>query len=365
MRVRSSATVALVFLGIVFGWTSAAAGQYGGIQRTLFRGAEFAGNNRFWSNPQTGPLFDFNIFEQRVEYNRAGGGYTYEFMRFFGPDSFNNQTTLDLGPLKVEMSLDPTLVASGQPAGIHGRMGYTTRFIPEVFFEGQTGQRAFNNFSGIGSFVPVPLRYTVSFNAGVQDFEWSGNALLDMNGRINALGFYDFEMRFTNVGSFEAGGLVLQDEQVTDFDIGPINVSGNIGFDFLAGLLQADGATTDALPPRIYSGAAQKDKTIDELIARLNAGEGLSDSEMKFLAERMFAAAFTADPIGVMTNGMPSEVPGFEGLAFAMSASLDDGSDGGPQNRLAPPVPEPGTLGLLLIVAIGHAAVRSHLRRRH
>ncbi|MCA9297329.1 MAG: hypothetical protein KC983_12450, partial [Phycisphaerales bacterium] len=112
----------------------------GSLAQTLFRGAEYAGNPQFLSQPQNGPLFNFNAFTQRVEYNRAGDGYTYEFFRFFGSDSYGNQNFLDLGPLNVQLFPDQALGQS-QYTGIHGRTGFTTRFIPEVFFEAETGER--------------------------------------------------------------------------------------------------------------------------------------------------------------------------------------------------------------------------------
>jgi hypothetical protein len=365
MQLRWNAIRAFVFGAIILGLTPGASAQFGSLQRTLFRGAEYAGNNLFLSSPQGGPLFENNIFRQRVEFNRAGQGYTYESFRFFGPDSFGNTDTLDLGPFKIELGIDPVLLQSSQPVGIHNRAGYTTRFIPEVFFESQTGQRSFNQFSGLTTFTPTPLHYAVTFNAGIQDFEWSGNALIDMGGRINVLGFYDFDLQFTNVGSHEANGLFLQDEQVTDFDVGPINVSGNVLFDAVAGLLQADGAATDAIPPRIFSGAAQRGKTLDELLNRLDAGEALTEQEVRFLAQEMFTAAFVSDPLGVLTNGMPSEIPGFEGFSMAVTASAQDEGVGGVPDDLAP-VPEPGTLALIAAAAATLSAVspfRRHRRR--
>lgn len=358
MAIQRRAAAVLTAVGTVLIWGSAATAQFGALQRTLFRGAEFIGNPLFLSNPQGGPLFDNNLFRQRVELNRAGQGYTYESFRFFGPDSYGNTNTLDLGTFKLELGSDPTLLASAQPIGIHNRIGYTTRLIPEVFFESQTGQRAFNQFSGLTTFAPAPLHYRVTFNAGVQDVSWEGNALIDMGGRVNVLGFYDFDFRLTHVGDFEADGLFVHDEQVMDFDVGPINVSGHILFDAVAALLQVDGAAGDAAVPRIYSGAAQRGKAVEDLMARLQAGDALSDSEARFLSQEMITAAVLADPLGALTNGLPSELPGFEGFSLSVSEAgeIDDSVSG-----LAS-VPEPGTLGLLVVVAGGLAFVRPFRR---
>ncbi len=346
--------------GMLFGATQEASAQFGSLQRFLFRGTEYAGQNLFLSNPQGGPLFDYNQFVQRVEFNRAGDGYTYEFFKFVGTDSFGNPNTLDLGPFKIELGPDPAL-AQSQLTGYHGRMGYTTRFMPEVFFEGQTGERTrLTNFSGgPTSFVPSPVRYRVTFNAGVQDLAWLGNMHVDTTGRINAMGFYDFDMRLINVGSFEADGLIVQDQVVTDFDTGPINLSGNIGMDLLGSLFQADNAAAAATGPRIFSAAAQKWKTVDDLMAQLDAGEGLTDEEVRFLTEQMFISAFQADPLGIVTDGFPTEIPGFEGLSLLIAD--DGGGEAIPDVGETRAVPEPGTLMLLGLVAGAALLFRSGL----
>jgi hypothetical protein len=146
MRMRLFGISVLTAGGLAFGMVPGAKAQginVGDFASVLFRGAEFAGDPLFLSSPQGGPLFDFNDFTQRVEFNRAGQGFTYEFFRFFGPDSFGNVNTLDLGPFKLEIGPDGTL-GQAQRVGLHSRTGFTTTFIPEVFFQAETGQRNFN-----------------------------------------------------------------------------------------------------------------------------------------------------------------------------------------------------------------------------
>lgn len=362
MRMRLFGISVLTAGGLVSGMAPGAQAQdisVGDFASVLFRGAEFAGNPLFLSTSQNGPLFDFNQFTQRLEFNRAGQGWTYEFFRFFGPDSFGNINTLDLGPLKVELGPDGTL-RQNQRVGLHGRTGFTTTLIPELFFQAETGQRVFNQFSGVTGFNVEPLKYRVTFNTGIEDFEFAGNMLIDADGRMNVLGFYDFTLRMTNVGSTTADGVLLQDEQVTDFDVGPINVSGNIGFDVLAGLFQSTGLTAAAAPPRIFSAAAQREKTVDELLAELDAGEGLTDEEAQFLIQQMFITAFQSDPLGFILNGIPSEVPGFEALALSLSAADPNPS---PDPATAT-VPEPGTILLMILGFALPAMLRPGLRRR-
>lgn len=360
MSNRRIAMGGLAVLGLVLGTAAKANAQYGALQRVLFRGTEFAGEPLFLSNPQGGPLQEFNQFFQRVEFNRLGDGFTYEFFRFFGSDTFGNSETFDLGPLKVQLSPDPAL-GQTQLTGLHGRTGFTTRFIPEIFFQAETGQRSINQLSGVIAFTQEPIRYNVTFNAGIQDFEWSGNIKIVSDARINALGFYDFSLELTNIGDFQADGVFLQDEQVTDFDTGTIDLSGHIVMDAIAGLLQGNGNPDTAAVPRIFSAAAQKERTADELLIAIEEGEKLTDAEVKFLIEQMFATAFLNDPLGFVMNGLPQEVPGFEALSLAVA---EDPQETGPGSLSAGSVPEPGTLVLLGLGGVAVAVVRPRARRR-
>ena len=83
-------TLVLCLLVAVGAFAEPAHAQFSSLQQMLFRGATYTGERKFVSNPQGGPLFDNNLFSQRLEFNRTGQGYTYEQFRFFGTDSFNN-----------------------------------------------------------------------------------------------------------------------------------------------------------------------------------------------------------------------------------------------------------------------------------
>ncbi|HVP10751.1 MAG TPA: PEP-CTERM sorting domain-containing protein [Phycisphaerae bacterium] len=360
MQLRYMASAVLAFVAVFWCGASVESAGPGDFQQTLFRGLEYAGNYNYQVSPQGGPLYNFNQYSQAIQYNRVSGGYTFESFRFFGPDSWANPNTLDLGPIKVQLGTDPTVLQNGQPIALHSRVGYSTRLIPEVFFDQQTGQRIFNQFTGISNFSPAPLNYTVTVDTGVQDFSWTGNAFVDMHGNMNALGFYDFRMRITNVGDYTVDGAVVKDEQVTDFDLGPINASGNVLMDLIGGVWQATGAQTSAIVPRVLDDASQKDKRLDSLLARLRAGEKLSDDDMQYITQSMIAAAFRADPLGVMQNGLPSEVPGFEGLSLAFSQPTQGTDVPATTTSLTP---EPGTLVLVASAAAVAAALRRWRRR--
>jgi hypothetical protein len=322
MSKRSIASLIVILTGSML--TSEAHAQFGNLQRLLFRATEYSGDRDYLSNPQGGPLFDNNIFDQRIEMNRSGDGWTYDSFRFFGPDSFDNPNTIDLGPLKVQLGRDPAVVNSPQPVGVHNRIGFTTAIIPEVTFSTRTGQRAFDVFSGQTNFAPAPINYNVIFDTGVQNFNWNGNLLVDTNGKINSMGFYDFNMRLTNVGNATAEGVLLQNEQITDFDSGPIHITGNLLFDAIGSALQSTGNALGAAPFSILSSAPPKDKKADELMARINNGERIADADMQYLVQQMLITAFQNDPLGFLTNGIPDSVPGFEGLNLNTSSTAID-----------------------------------------
>ncbi|MEK6643770.1 MAG: PEP-CTERM sorting domain-containing protein [Planctomycetota bacterium] len=378
---RSISILIVVLTGFVM--TSEAQAQFGNLQRLLFRATEYSGDRDFLSTPQGGPLFDNNLFEQRIEQNRSGDGFSYDSFRFFGPDSFDNPNTIDLGPLKVQLGRDPTILGSTQPVGIQNHIGFTTAIIPEVTFKTRTGQRAFDVFSGQTNFVAAPVNYNVIFDTGVQNFNWNGNLLVDTNGKVNAMGFYDFDMRLTNVGNATAEGVLLQNEQITDFDTGPIHVTGNLLFDAIGSALQSTGNTLGAAPFSILSSAPPKDKKADELMARINSGEKIADADMQYLVQQMLITAFKNDPLGFLTNGLPDSVPGFEGLNLktydgsptsidpayvsAAEAAGAGGQTASAVSGLPDPngttVPEPGTL-ILLAAAAGSMRLLRAVERR-
>jgi len=310
-------------LALAFTWTAVgeSRGQFTGLQKMLFRATDFAGNPNYIYNPQGGPLFDNNIYDQRIEWNRLGQGWAFDQFRFFGPDSFDNPNTIDLGVLKLQLGRDPTVIGNPNPVGIHNRVGFTTTLIPEATFSSKTGQRNFDIFSGQTNFAAAPIHYDLSMDAGVQQYDWNGDMLIDSNGKINALGFYDLTIHLTNVGNATADGYALKDEHVTDFDTGPIHVSGNVLFDGIASLFQGDGLPVAASPFRILSGGSAKEKDTDELLARLKAGEKLSDAEMSDLLQGLIVEAFQKDPLGFLADGFSLDIPGFEAVTNSTTSS--------------------------------------------
>lgn len=313
------------------------------IGRALWRGFAYAGNPNILSSPQNGPFFNSNQQFQRLEYNRLGNGYTFEQWRFFGPDSYNNPNTLDLGLLKFQLGREPALVGTNDAVGLHTRAGYTTTFIPEIFFQQETAIRSQNVLAGTSTAVASPLKYTITVNTGVQDVTIDGNILLSSSGRLNALGFYDVQARLMNDGTYDTSGVIVVDSTETDFDIGPINVSGNVVMDVISTIAQlVSGNNIPAIPTRILSGAAQKERGLDELVAAMQAGEELTGEERASLIAQTLQSAFENDPLGALVNGLPGGSVGNDAVTLSFSRGEDV-----PVVLGGNAVPEPGTLMLL------------------
>src|SRR5262249_32326791 len=161
-----------------------------------------------------------------------------------------------------------------------------------------------------------------------------------------------------------ADGVVLHDESVTDFDTGPVHVSGNLLFDALASIFQINGTQAGSVPFQIFSGAT-KDKKTDDLLNQLKAGDKISDDDMRYLITQMMITAFLNDPIGFLKNGPPSNVPGFDGISLDPNAASNASSVAGTTASVpvATPasgtVPEPGTLVLLAGAMASIGVVRS------
>jgi len=161
-----------------------------------------------------------------------------------------------------------------------------------------------------------PFEYVFQTSTGAQDYLVEGNFLLDATGSVNTFGFYDLRLQLSSRQDVFLDGR-YQDGTVEelDFDLGPIDISGNLFADLLAALFDPlfEGLGVEN-PFDSFSGRAQR----DDLLAMLTA-----DVE---------AALGDADPLATDQT--------------AKRAQFDEVL---PQGQMAvSPVPEPGMLALLL-----------------
>ncbi len=258
-----------------------------------------------------------NLFDVRLsgEQNLLGDGFTINGNAFYNNRRFNFGFA------------DLTLTGA-----LQGSVGFTRRGIPAGEFTLNTG----------GS----PLSYKFNLNNGIQDLTATGSALIDINTHINALGFYDQTFQISNRGTFETDGFGVIDKGTLAFDVGPINVSGNIFTDMLAMLTEPLFAATGTSNPFAkFSGratkAAELNKTADELRARIDAGEVLSDEEIATLVNNTILAA--------MLGGQPTDHL-FDNFVLPPDVLKEALADKAALSELSlQPVPEPAMAGLIAL----------------
>ncbi len=306
---------------------------HAGLWQDIYRGLDLA------ATPTGSPVFSTSD-GTRVNGSRSGRvrivpngvfdkGYRIEFDRTFGADSHGRPETLYLGSAGVL-----TLQGSTQMTA-----GYT-----------KLGDKA---FAGNANVNVNNLAYDLRTKLGVQDAELFGTLNLTGNLELNALGFYDLVLNGSQTNSqLKLDGVVIRDDKDTNFDIGPVVVSGNIFFDALLGMLTSLGVDTSQLETIFPKSPINliDDAISEDMQSTLVAGETVKTDAAPLLLRTIFAQDGAA--------------------AQELVAGLAEGTLGGTstdqvasQSAQSAPslVPEPGTL---LLMIVGSAVAWSRKRRR-
>ncbi len=256
--------------------------------------------------------FGYQFSGQR---NYLGNGWDINLNAVYTGQDYN----FGFADLKLGSSATPTLSTI--------QAGYTLRGIPQASFSWSTNGNA--------------LPYTLKINNGIQDFTTiNGSMLADVSTDINVLGFYDTRIDISNRGSYSTEGFLGQSDGSLAFDVGPIDISGNIYADALAAITDPFfTAAGQENPFAKFSSRSVKEanlkSTIADLQARAQAGEILTDEEMATLVNSMLLSA--------IITGDSSDGNMFTGLVTPASLQLDDVRSGSNFGL----VPEPGSLLLL------------------
>ncbi len=172
-----------------------------------------------------------------------------------------------------------------------------------------------------------PLTYALITDVGGQKTQVNGNFLLNATGSMNSFGWYDFQFQYSVREQIIQDGRFANGEEYMDFDIGPIDISGNIFADMLAVLF--DPLFTSLGTENIFASFSGRYQAMEELNRRL------ADSRL---------SALGLDSLGEMSASMVPTVP-LELATLRAEPSY---------------VPDPSTLLLLL----GGAPVIYAMRRR-
>ncbi len=194
------------------------------------------------------------------------------------------------------------------------------RGLPEMEFSFTT---AIDNNSSVS-----PLNYIFNFDVGAQSLALSGSVELDMDLKINALGFYDLGFAYDFSQNTTAEGFIFNSENTPAFTVDPVNVKGHVLADILVILTTPIFDANGTVNPFVqFSGLAQLNNA-----AAAARNLALSESEASL---RVFNG-LNPDPLHTLTN------PLFSGSNTTASLQTVPGSIGAV-------VPEPTVLVLMLL----------------
>ncbi len=236
-------------LGLVLWSTSAAPA---GLWEDIYRGLDLLATPSGGPLSSTGDGTRFNGQRSgrlRIVPDAVGRGYSLELDRTFGLDSSARPEVLDLGEFEVQLA-GPT----------QATFGYTNR----GYLIG-TGQMLANN-----------LNYSMRAKNGLQDVELSGVLSSNSTVEIDQFGFYRVDMEINNVDSaLTVDGVLVEGNEETNFDIGPISVKGNLFYDGFVALLSGLGVDTSALTD-VFP-ASPMTSLADEIASQLPSLDALED----------------------------------------------------------------------------------------
>jgi MYXO-CTERM domain-containing protein len=297
--------------------------------RSVARGLQFAG----W-RPGTGDI--------GVSRHVAGDGWSVQTVRLL--DGF--EVFGGVAGFEFNSAVNPLTGARVSPS-LTTELSIRTAAIPTARLRVATDQT--------GTDTPVPVEYNFWVFTGAQDVSIEGQASIEAEVLVNALGFYEIDAFVSNRGEFEIDGLLYSDAGTLDFDLGPISLSGNIFADAVAAVTAPLFLPNDTSNPMaVFSGRAKLQdqmKRRDELVARIEAGEVLSDEEMNEI--------ITTSMLESVLGGSGSDLVAMATEALQSSTgALDEGA----AYDLMAPVPEPVSAAwwlLLAVVAGGYRRRRS------
>ncbi|MCB9850808.1 MAG: PEP-CTERM sorting domain-containing protein [Phycisphaerales bacterium] len=196
-----------------------------------------------------------------------------------------------------------------------------------------------------------PFNYTLTTDTGNQVTTITGSFLMNATASINQFGFYDVQLDVSSRQTTTQDGRFSNEVSTDDFDIGPIDLRGNLYADLLA-------VVTDPIFQALG---------VDNIFAQFSAsGQFASQLDAKVAALRAKSASgemLTADEVAELSSvAAMAAAYGFEvpDISFLSTAEVERGlqTDDPFVVKQSQVIPEPSTLALLGL------AIPALLRRR-
>ena len=182
-----------------------------------------------------------------------------------------------------------------------------------------------------GSAAVSPLTYSLDYNLGDVSASFSGSLVMDGGASIDRLGFYTLNLDISSRTTLSSSGGGMNSNEY-DWDLGPVNIAGNVYIDVLA-LLTAP----------LFEGAGVE-SPFASLSAR-NQMQAIVDTQTRELLE-------------LLQNGItPGDATAQRGFSLALADQPASGTGPFPFNTSGIVVPEP-TVFVLMLAGIPFLARR-------
>jgi len=184
-----------------------------------------------------------------------------------------------------------------------------------------------------GSASASPLTYSLDYNLGQQSASLSGSLLIDGGAKVDRFGFYSLNLDVSSRATTVSSGSANSSNQY-DFDLGPVNISGNVFIDALA-----------TLTAPLFE-AANVQSPFTSLTAR---------SQLQSIVD-----AQTTDLLNLLQNGLvPGDATAQRTVTFTLADQATAGAGIAPFNASGIVVPEPTVLLLLVVGGLSVASCRA------
>lgn len=254
---------------------------------------------------QGAPIMNAFNTNYQWAYDPIERGHTIRF------DGFWDNRTYNFGFSEI------TLSGNG-----NATFGYGLRGIPHLDWQIQT-----NN-----------LQYEIQTKNGIEDLRLQGVIGGFTKGNVNLIGFYTMTLDYGNRGQLIRDGQQVETID-TSFDLGPINIRGNLVVDAVAALAKAAGADTSRIDSIVNKGLVTG-KAVDlaeSAKIKLAAGKLITHEELAAMTQLSVLGSTMGrdllnDPTGSLLELAQQNIDPNSPTSDGLSVGL---------------VPEPATLTLL------------------